>query len=124
MAAASFIAATAQTVNVSPLPQRIVWGDKAFDHPTSIVIKGANEADADAVALLRSHYAENKNGICSDAYERYDLDRISDYVFWYAQYKGTSPNFYYKYSIWQYTNKGSVKGINGNVDINICFEQF
>ena len=63
MAAASFIAATAQTVNVSPLPQRIVWGDKAFDHPTSIVIKGANEADADAVALLRSHYAENKNGI-------------------------------------------------------------
>ena len=63
MAATSFIAATAQTVNVSPLPQRIVWGDKAFDHPTSIVIKGANEADADAVALLRSHYAENKNGI-------------------------------------------------------------
>ena len=63
MATASFIAATAQTVNVSPLPQRIVWGDKAFDHPTSIVIKGANEADADAVALLRSHYTENKNGI-------------------------------------------------------------
>ena len=63
MAAASFIAATAQTVNVSPLPQRIVWGDKAFDHPTSIVIKGANEADADAVALQRSHYAQNKNGI-------------------------------------------------------------
>ena len=60
----------------------------------------------------------------SDAYERYDLDRISDYVFWYAQYKGTSPNFYYNYSIWQYTNKGSVRGINGNVDINICFEQF
>ena len=60
----------------------------------------------------------------SDAYERYDLDRIRDYVFWYAQYKGSSPEFYYNYSIWQYTNKGSVNGINGVVDLNICFEEF
>ena len=54
---------TAQTVNVSPLPQRLVWGDKAFDQPKSIVIKGADEADADAVALLRNHFAEEGKGI-------------------------------------------------------------
>ena len=53
-------AVTAQTVNVSPVPQRLVWGDKAFDQPKSIVIKGADEADADAVALLRTHFAEGK----------------------------------------------------------------
>ena len=56
-------AVTAQTVNVSPLPQRLVWGDKAFDQPTSFVLQGADEADADAVALLRSHYAEAKDGV-------------------------------------------------------------
>ena len=63
MAAFSFLAAAAQTVNVSPLPQRLVWGDKAFDQPESVVINGADEADADAVALLRSNFAEGKKGI-------------------------------------------------------------
>ena len=63
MAAFSFLAAAAQTVSVSPLPQRLVWGTKAFDQPESIVIKGADEADADAVALLRSSFAEGKKGV-------------------------------------------------------------
>lgn len=54
---------TAQTVNVSPIPQRLVWGDKAFDQPKSIVIKGANEADTDAVALLREHFTEGSKGV-------------------------------------------------------------
>ena len=44
-------ALTAQTVNVSPIPQRIVWGDKAFDQPKNIVIKGAEDADADTGQL-------------------------------------------------------------------------
>ncbi|MBQ2969275.1 MAG: beta-N-acetylglucosaminidase domain-containing protein [Bacteroidaceae bacterium] len=57
------VAATAQTVNVSPIPQRIVWGDKAFDQPKSIVIKGAEDADADAVALLREHFTEAGKGV-------------------------------------------------------------
>ena len=65
LAAALCVAATAtaQTVNVSPQPQRIVWGEKAFDQPQSILIKGADEADTDAVALLRSHFAENNKGV-------------------------------------------------------------
>ena len=56
-------ALTAQTVNVSPIPQRIVWGDKAFDQPKNIVIKGAEDADADAVALLRKHFTEAGKGV-------------------------------------------------------------
>ena len=56
-------AATAQTVTVSPLPQRLVWGDKAFDKPAAIALQGADEADADAVALLRSRFAEDGKGI-------------------------------------------------------------
>lgn len=60
----------------------------------------------------------------SDAYDRYDLDAIKNYVFWYAQYKGSAPLFYYNYTMWQYTNKGTVDGIEGNVDINISFQQF
>ena len=57
-------------------------------------------------------------------YLRYDLSRIRDYVFWYAQYEGTAPVFYYNYSIWQYSDRGSVDGIKGNVDLNISFSDF
>lgn len=60
----------------------------------------------------------------SVGYERYNLDAISEYPFWYAQYKGNYPQFYYRYSMWQYTCTGKVNGINGNVDINISFEEF
>ena len=65
-------ATTAQTVNVSPQPQRLIWGDKAFDRPQNIVIKGAEEADADAVALLRGHFTESKKGVTVVIGERGD----------------------------------------------------
>ena len=57
----------------------------------------------------------------TDAYERYDLDKIKDYVLWFAQHEGTYPNFYYAYNIWQYSDSGKVDGIDGNVDLNIKF---
>ena len=65
MAALSLVAVTAQTVNVSPQPQRIVWGDKAFGQPKGVMLKGADDADADAdaVALLRSNFADSKKGV-------------------------------------------------------------
>jgi len=53
----------AQTVNVSPVPQRLVWGEKAFDKPMSIALQGTEEADKDAVALLRSHFNEDSKGV-------------------------------------------------------------
>ncbi len=60
----------------------------------------------------------------SDAYDRYNLESISDYVFWYAQFEGEAPEFYYEYGIWQYSDRGSVEGIKGKVDLNICFTSF
>lgn len=60
----------------------------------------------------------------TDAYVRYDLSRIKDYPFWYAQHEGNAPLFYYQYTIWQYSDTGSVDGIDGNVDLNIAFSDF
>lgn len=57
-------------------------------------------------------------------YLRYDLSRIKDYVFWYAQHEGEQPDFYYNYSIWQYSDCGRVDGIDGDVDMNISFNDF
>ena len=50
-----------------------------------------------------------------------DLETLEDYDKWFAYY---NPDFYYpyEYKIWQYSHKGSVKGIQGEVDMNISFE--
>ena len=52
-------------------------------------------------------------------YFNYELSMISDYKFWYAEY-ADYPSFLYDYTMWQYTEKGTVAGIEGNVDINIA----
>lgn len=53
-------------------------------------------------------------------YFEYDLAKISDYAFWLAEYC-EYPTFIYKFDMWQYTDSGSVNGIDAKVDINIYF---
>lgn len=48
------------------------------------------------------------------------LEMLTDYPFWLAQYDVTAA-FPYRVYMWQYTNRGSVPGIAGNVDLNIGF---
>ncbi len=56
-------------------------------------------------------------------YFSYDLSILKNHHFWLAEYKDT-PSFIYNYRIWQYTEKGSVDGIAGNVDMNIAITNF
>lgn len=44
----------AQQVTVSPLPQEITWGSKAFDKGFSYTLTGESDADSDAVRVLKS----------------------------------------------------------------------
>ncbi len=53
-------------------------------------------------------------------YLGYELDALKDYTFWLAEYNET-PSFYYHFDLWQYTHKGAVPGIEGNVDLNLDF---
>lgn len=61
--------------------------------------------------------------IYTNAYQGYyllNLGELADYPIWFAGYAQT-PIFYYRFDIWQYTNEGTVAGIEGSVDLNICF---
>lgn len=50
-----------------------------------------------------------------------DVAQLEAYDKWYASY--SDQMFYpYEYKVWQYSDKGTVQGISGNVDLNICFE--
>ena len=56
-------------------------------------------------------------------YTRMDLSQLTGYDVWYAQY-ADRPTMYYDYRIWQYTSKGRVPGIEGNVDMNIAMRPY
>ena len=49
-----------------------------------------------------------------------NLEELKDYDFWLAAYTQRM-KFPYKIQMWQYTDKGSVPGVNGACDINIYF---
>ena len=46
------LSASSQTVTISPLPQQISWGGKAFTNSEQFYLVGASTADADAVEVL------------------------------------------------------------------------
>lgn len=47
-------------------------------------------------------------------------DRLENYCIWLAEYRGT-PLYQGYYQMWQYTSKGAIDGIEGNVDMNISY---
>lgn len=52
-----------------------------------------------------------------------DMPRLKDYPFWLAEY-GDGPTYVYDYDMWQYACDGTVAGIEGKVDLNLCFRDF
>ena len=57
------------------------------------------------------------------AYLTLDLSQLKAWPFWLAQYSDI-PTFYYRYDLWQYSHTGTVPGIQGNVDLNLAFQDF
>lgn len=56
-------------------------------------------------------------------YYEYDLEQLQEYDLWLAQY-ADMPTYYYHYTMWQYTMSGTVDGIKGKVDMNICLYDY
>ncbi|MGN1180490.1 MAG: glycoside hydrolase family 25 protein [Suilimivivens sp.] len=52
-----------------------------------------------------------------------DMTQLEDYQKWFAYYS-TPVYFPYEFDIWQYSSKGTVNGIKGDVDLNICMKDF
>lgn len=55
-----------------------------------------------------------------------DMGKIPDVDFWFAEYKDghNEPSYPYDFQIWQYASDGRVDGIEGDVDLNICFVDY
>lgn len=52
--------------------------------------------------------------------EIFDMEQLKKYTFWYADYE-PFPQTPYAFEYWQYSEKGTVDGIEGMVDLDIQF---
>ncbi len=113
-------------------------GDYALDYPIFIDTEGAGgngRADGldvetrTAVCETFCKTIENagyKAGVYASRswyYTKLNTDEINDYTIWLAEYRQT-PLYDDHYEMWQYTSKGSVAGIEGNVDLNVSYLGF
>lgn len=75
-------------------------------------------ADAFCSTIEAGGYTAAIYSSSSDLTYLYNLDRLAKYGFWMAQY-ASEPTASVVFSMWQYTNQGTVNGISGDVDLNI-----
>lgn len=65
-----------------------------------------------------------KSGVYANKYwfeNKIDIKQLLDYKIWLAEWNGKENHtLKYKVDLWQYTSKGKVNGITGNVDLNYC----
>ncbi len=61
----------------------------------------------------------NKN----QAYNFFDLEQLKAFDFWYAEYNPL-PSVCYGFRMWQYSESGTVPGIETTVDLDLCFEPY
>lgn len=61
------------------------------------------------------------------ATNKLNMSELSQYDTWIAHYKydvNSKPNYNGAYTIWQYSDKGSINGVLGNVDLNISYKKY
>lgn len=59
----------------------------------------------------------------SGFHDRMDDSRLTAYTHWVAQYASRC-TYTGRYGIWQYSSKGRVNGISGNVDMNLSYVDY
>ncbi len=106
-----------------------------LDYPIFIDTEGgggtarADLIDADTRTLVCKYFCKTiKNegytpGVYSGRYYYYNkvhVEELEEYTIWLAEYRDT-PLYENRYDMWQYTSKGSVAGIEGNVDLNVSY---
>lgn len=89
----------------------------------------ADDLDADERTTIHKAFLETitSAGYATGIYgstnwleKQVDMDELSDYRTWLAEYTDV-PSYDEYYHMWQYTSKGSIDGISTNVDLNICY---
>ena len=106
---------------------------KVFEYPVVIDVEDnkLKPLSADALTDLVIYAAETieKWGAYAAVYTytyykntELNMKRLVPYDLWIADYRGQQPDV--KHGMWQYTSKGRVDGISGNVDLNWAYKDY
>lgn len=61
------------------------------------------------------------------AVNKLNMSELAEFDTWIAHHKydaTSKPNYNGAYTIWQYSDKGSINGVLGEVDLNICYKKY
>ena len=86
----------------------------------------ANVTDASLAFCKKIVSAGHQAGVYASRdffYNYFNIPLIEKYWIWVAHYTSDQTNYTGKYNFWQATSKGSVPGINGNVDIDWFYKR-
>ena len=114
-----------------------VLDGRELDFPIAFDIEGAPNASARTAGMTPAMTTAVVNAFCKRVeaegydtilytYTRYlfnnmEIANLQNHKLWIAQYYKV-PFYPYRFQIWQYSSKGKVNGINGDVDLNIMFQ--
>lgn len=126
---------TLQAIEGYPISYPVVYDCEGYKNSTSRMFNlTATQRTTHAMAFLETvkeagydvMFYGARGEIEDDAY--WDIQSIEKrYKIWVAQYSGVvypqkdKPDYQGKTSAWQYTNKGRVDGVSGNVDMVVCY---
>lgn len=115
-----------------------VLGDIKLDYPVAYDWEIVKDDDARTDSVTANQATQCAKAFCEkikelgykpmiyspsrELYFKYDLTQLADYDIWYCEYSDV-PTFYYEFSMWQYSASGNIDGIDGSVDLNVCFTQ-
>lgn len=74
-------------------------------------------------AVKKEGYTPGVYASKSFFYDNLVFSKLQGYEIWLAHYTSQT-DFKYNYRMWQYTSKGTVGGISGNVDVNISYYDY
>lgn len=113
-----------------------VLGDSRLDLPVAYDMEDAEDSEGRTLSLSREEKTASAlafmNRVSQAGYDvilydssgrfadDYDLTMMQGIKKWAARY-GDTPDFPYSFMIWQYSETGSVAGIEGNTDMDILF---
>lgn len=107
---------------------------KTFDYPVCLDVENMDrkfqheitEASIAFCDMLEDfgYYVSIYGSDISTFKELLDIKKLGAYDKWVARYSSNPPSYVSDYGIWQYSSKGSVPGIRGNVDLDYSFKDY
>ncbi|MBQ8687075.1 MAG: glycoside hydrolase family 25 protein, partial [Ruminococcus sp.] len=100
-----------------------------FDYEASTQYKLTPEQSTAIIEAFCTRMQERGYYICLYSYvnflnTRIEPEILEDYDTWIAHYNVDVPLFSYEYGMWQYSCKGKIAGIAGDVDLNYAYRDY